>query len=105
MTPSQKLQAFLDSEGVVLLDGGLATALENKGVTLHPSLWSAYSIYESPEKITEVHLDYLQAGAQIITTSSYQVISILFPLMRRQVLKVFRPWVWARNRMSYSEPV
>lgn len=57
---------------MVVLDGGLATALEGRGHTLGSALWSAQLLMEDPEAIREVHLAYLHAGADCITSSSYQ---------------------------------
>lgn len=56
----------------LVLDGALATELESRGANLTDSLWSAKVLIESPELIQNVHLDYLHAGADVITTSSYQ---------------------------------
>jgi len=63
---------FLESQGVFLLDGGLATALEARGCDLNDGLWSAKVLIEDPELIRGVHLDYLKAGADCIVTTSYQ---------------------------------
>ena len=62
----------LDEQGVIVLDGGLATALEAMGCDLVDELWSAKILLEAPDLIREVHLDYLRAGADCITTASYQ---------------------------------
>ena len=56
----------------MVLDGGLATALESKGCDLDDDLWSARILLESPELIRQVHLEFLAAGADCITTSTYQ---------------------------------
>jgi len=56
----------------LLLDGGLATALEAKGFDLDDPLWSARLLIESPDAIREVHTDFLEAGADVIATASYQ---------------------------------
>ncbi|GFP92327.1 homocysteine s-methyltransferase 2 [Phtheirospermum japonicum] len=58
--------------GVAVIDGGLATELERHGADLHDPLWSAKCILTSPHLIRTVHLDYLEAGADIIITASYQ---------------------------------
>ena len=63
---------LLGKYGFIVLDGALATELESRGEDLNDSLWSARVLKENPELIKSVHLDYLRAGAQIITTSSYQ---------------------------------
>ena len=55
-----------------ILDGGLATELEKAGFDLNHPLWSARLILENPEAIKDVHLSYLTAGADIITSASYQ---------------------------------
>ncbi|MFZ9856917.1 MAG: homocysteine S-methyltransferase [Roseiflexaceae bacterium] len=56
----------------VIIDGALATEMEQRGADLHDSLWSARYLMESPDLIRDVHLDYLNAGARIIITASYQ---------------------------------
>ncbi|KAL3647846.1 sulfide-quinone oxidoreductase [Castilleja foliolosa] len=59
--------------GVAVIDGGLATELERHGANLHDPLWSAKCLLTSPHLIrTQVHIDYLEAGADIIITASYQ---------------------------------
>jgi homocysteine S-methyltransferase len=66
------LQRFLRRQDTLMLDGGLATALESRGCDLNDPLWSAKVLIEAPDLIRQVHLDFLQAGADCITTSSYQ---------------------------------
>jgi len=56
----------------VLLDGGLATALEDRGHDLRDPLWSARVLLDAPEHVRAVHLDYLHAGADCIATVTYQ---------------------------------
>src|SRR6185312_3096315 len=56
-----------------VLDGGLATELERRGCDISGPLWSARVLHEAPEAIRQVHLDYLRAGADCISTASYQV--------------------------------
>jgi homocysteine S-methyltransferase len=63
---------FLEQQGVVILDGGLATELEAKGYDLNDDLWSAKLLIETPQAIRQVHFDYLSAGADCIVTASYQ---------------------------------
>src|SRR5579883_2906859 len=70
-TPSP-LAARLASTPVLLLDGALATELERRGADLADALWSARCLLERPALIRDVHLDYLRAGADIITTATYQ---------------------------------
>ncbi|KAI4349480.1 hypothetical protein L6164_010064 [Bauhinia variegata] len=58
--------------GTAVVDGGLATELERHGADLNDPLWSAKCLLSSPHLIREVHLDYLENGADIIITASYQ---------------------------------
>ncbi len=66
------LDTIIQSQGLVILDGALATELEARGANLNHSLWSAKLLVENPALIQEVHLDYLNAGANVISTASYQ---------------------------------
>ena len=66
------LAPFLEGGGVLVLDGGLATELEGMGLNLDPPLWSARVLRDAPEAIAAVHRTYLDAGADCITTASYQ---------------------------------
>ncbi|KAK9287819.1 hypothetical protein L1049_016261 [Liquidambar formosana] len=71
--PSSFMSDFLrKSGGYAVIDGGLATELERHGANLNDPLWSAKCLLSSPQLIRRVHLDYLDAGANIITTASYQ---------------------------------
>lgn len=65
-------QAMLDARGVVVLDGGLGTELDRRGVDLHDPLWSARALVETPDVIRDVHAAYFDAGADVAISSSYQ---------------------------------
>ena len=66
------IASLLAEQGFVILDGGLATELEQRGADLDHFLWSAKLLAEAPELIRAVHLDYLHAGADVIATATYQ---------------------------------
>lgn len=68
-TPRQRFSPT----GLTLLDGGLATELERRGVDLNDPLWSGRCVLEQPELIVAVHRDYVLAGSEVITTASYQL--------------------------------
>ena len=65
-------QPFLDQQGVVILDGAMATELETRGADLRDPLWSAKILLEQPDLIYQIHYDYFVAGADVAITSSYQ---------------------------------
>jgi len=71
-TPSLMTDLLRKSGGFAVIDGGLATELERHGADLNDPLWSAKCLLSSPHLIRRVHLDYLEAGADILITSSYQ---------------------------------
>ena len=56
-----------------VLDGGLSTALEERGADLGGSLWTARLLGEEPERIADAHRAFFLAGARVATTASYQV--------------------------------
>jgi homocysteine S-methyltransferase len=58
--------------GRVILDGGLSNALTDRGHDLSSDLWTAALLVEQPEEIAAVHTAYFEAGAQVVTTASYQ---------------------------------
>ena len=63
---------FLARRGAAVLDGGLATELESRGLALDGPLWSARALIDAPAIVAAVHRDYLEAGADVIETSTYQ---------------------------------
>jgi homocysteine S-methyltransferase len=65
-------ETILNKQKVLIIDGAFGTELERKGYNINDSLWSAKFLMEKPEAIAEVHLDYLKAGSDCITTASYQ---------------------------------
>lgn len=63
---------ILNDFNLIILDGALATELENRGCDINDSLWSAKILAENPEIIEKVHYDYFMSGADCAITSSYQ---------------------------------
>jgi homocysteine S-methyltransferase len=72
MTMPSALGRLLDAQGFVVLDGGLATALEAAGHVLDTELWSAALLHDAPEAVRAVHEEFLAAGADCVSTASYQ---------------------------------
>src|SRR5271154_457972 len=73
-----------------VLDGGMATELERRGCDISGPLWSAHMLDTSPEKIAEVHLSYLRAGADCISTVSYQVSGMGYAELGRPAVDAVR---------------
>jgi homocysteine S-methyltransferase len=72
MAISHPLRALLEEQGLVVLDGGLASELEARGHDLSDDLWSARLLLDDPEAIAGVHTAYLEAGADCVSSASYQ---------------------------------
>jgi S-methylmethionine-dependent homocysteine/selenocysteine methylase len=68
------LTAHKFRNSVVLLDGGLGRELRFRGVELSDTIWSTTALLEAPEILRQIHLDYITAGADIITANTYGVI-------------------------------
>lgn len=59
---------------ITILDGGMGRELARQGAPFKQPEWSALALYEAPPAIVRVHQDFIQAGAEIITTNSYAVV-------------------------------
>lgn len=55
-----------------ILDGGLSNALQDRGNDLSGDEWTARVLRERPEEVVAVHRTYVEAGADVATTASYQ---------------------------------
>ena len=66
------IRAALSRGSPLILDGGLATELERHGHRLADALWSARILVDAPQAIEEVHYDFFSAGAECVTSASYQ---------------------------------
>jgi len=62
----------LQSSEILILDGPLGTELHRRGINMSSPLWSASAIKEHPGVIREIHKDYIDAGADIITTNTFR---------------------------------
>lgn len=56
----------------ILLDGATGTELERRGARMTAPLWSAHALLEAPDVLRQIHLDYLRAGAQVVTTNTFR---------------------------------
>jgi homocysteine S-methyltransferase len=69
---SNTFERLLAGRLPITLDGGLATELESQGHDIGSRLWSAALLRSNPSAIVDAHRAYLEAGAGIIITASYQ---------------------------------
>jgi homocysteine S-methyltransferase len=62
----------------VILDGGIGTEILRRNVT-----WADHQLANRPDLVRAIHLDYIRAGANVISTNSFQ-------LCRRALYNHFR---------------
>ncbi len=67
-----KFESLLAGNTLTVIDGGLATQLEAQGCRIDNPLWSASIIESNPQAIVDAHRAFLDVGAEIIITASYQ---------------------------------
>ncbi|MCA9661384.1 MAG: homocysteine S-methyltransferase family protein [Myxococcales bacterium] len=56
----------------ILLDGAMGTELERRGARMDAPLWSAHALIDGPALVRTIHREYLEAGAQVITTNTFR---------------------------------
>ncbi|MBH69252.1 MAG: hypothetical protein CMM58_12935 [Rhodospirillaceae bacterium] len=71
MSTYSKAIKKLSQGDILVLDGGTGTELEKRGVPMEPGAWCGAAALEHSEILEQVHFDYIQAGADIITANTY----------------------------------
>jgi len=66
------IHKYLKNYSPLLLDGAMGTLLDKRGYSLPAPVWSAEVVESDPEAVTQVHRDYLEAGARILTTATFR---------------------------------
>ncbi|HET6511056.1 MAG TPA: homocysteine S-methyltransferase family protein, partial [Candidatus Kapabacteria bacterium] len=56
----------------LLLDGALGTELERRGADTTSAGWTSKAIVDHPELIAQIHREYIDAGARIITANTFR---------------------------------
>jgi S-methylmethionine-dependent homocysteine/selenocysteine methylase len=65
MTNYQRLMARLRGGAVVVLDGPTGTELQKRGAPMDPAAWCGPATLGNDALLTEIHADYIAAGAEI----------------------------------------
>ena len=55
-----------------ILDGAMGSEFINKGIALPEHIWSSWVNLEAHEKVYNLHKDYINAGADYITTNTFR---------------------------------
>ena len=66
-----RLRRELDSERVVIIDGGTGTELERRGAEMHEKAWCAMATLTAPDVLRDIHADYIRAGARVVTANTF----------------------------------
>ena len=59
---------------MIVLDGGIGRHLEKIGAPFGQPEWSALSLIQDPDFVYRAHQDFINAGADVITTNSYAIV-------------------------------
>ena len=64
-------QPTLAAGGVLVIDGGMGTELQRRGVPMDEVVWSGAAVLSNPDVVRTVHEDYIRAGADVIITNTF----------------------------------
>jgi homocysteine S-methyltransferase len=64
-------QQRLTEGGTLIIDGGTGSELRRRGMALDAAAWSGLAPLTHYELVRAIHADYIAAGADIITTSTF----------------------------------
>lgn len=68
----EDLRSWLAHGRPLLLDGATGTELERHGVPTPLPLWSAAALETHPQLVRQIHADYLEAGAELLTANTFR---------------------------------
>lgn len=78
------------NQGVDVLDGAMGTELQRRGAKVALPLWSAQALLDDPDLVLQIHLEYVEAGAQVLTANTFRT-------QRRTLEKVGKDRAGARR--------
>jgi len=68
MKPYDAIRARLDRGDLVVLDGAIGTEILRRDLS-----WADHQVLAFPDKIRSIHEDYLRAGADVLSTNTFQL--------------------------------
>ena len=72
MLAKAEMNRRLGADTVKLLCGAMGTEIQRRGVRTDLPFWSADGLLKAPEVVQKIHADYLEAGAEILTTNTFR---------------------------------
>ena len=67
----KRWQTQLAAAQPVVIDGGTGSELQRRGVAHHPVAWSALAALTHGDVLRDIHVDFLNAGADVIITNTF----------------------------------
>lgn len=71
MPTYEALQARFDAGDILVMDGGMGSEIQRRGVPLSRSTWSARAVSTHPELVRDITTDFIRAGAEIVIANTY----------------------------------
>lgn len=72
MSNSDLNYLFSNRNKPFILDGAMGSLLQQKGYKPDKNLWMSYLNFKSPDVIKNIHIEYIKAGCDIITTNTFR---------------------------------
>lgn len=66
------LSQILKNSKLLILDSAMGTELQCRDADTSLPLWSARALFERPDTVRQIHIDNIDAGADIITTNTFR---------------------------------
>ena len=66
-----RLRRRLDAGEVIILDGATGTELQRRGAPMDPAAWCGPATLHNDQLLTQIHADYIAAGAEVITANTF----------------------------------
>lgn len=83
------LEKFRELKRPLVLDGAIGSLLEQRGFATNDKLWSAKALINNEQEVLKIHKEYLNAGAEIITTNTFRTNPIAFENQNRLEYKEY----------------
>lgn len=66
------LADILTKQDIIVLDSAMGTELKDRKADISMPLWSARPLIDNPDLVRQIHIDNIDAGADIITTNTFR---------------------------------
>ena len=67
----EDIKRRLDNKDIIILDGATGTELQQRGASMDTAAWCGPASLDNQQLLTQIHLDYLHAGSDIITANTF----------------------------------